>query len=304
MSWLALPTRFLAVQVYKPASLLWVEVIAKVPLAKIRIWAPSITGLLSLSQVTSGCGCPSATHSRLTGCPSTEVYSIRGTLSTGGTRKNKKKMETHHLLHSSTFWETEHVWWAAYSERKHRKQTRRSCRDTCFRNISISVCIYCMKLTHFHRKPHFLSDWKFILPCSTSLVLPTATPASFFARHWYIPASPSVTRENFRAPFESTDSLWPESNHMTQIFGVTSTVWATDSRQWMIMKLLLGKRNSTEILPVLMWSSPINNNKCHHLLLWEHPLFARWWTAWGNLEPHTAEQSHDATPLVPPLPSA
>lgn len=98
MSWLALPARFLAVQVYRPASLLWVDVIAKVPLAKIRICAPSITGLLSFSQATSGCGCPSATHSRLTGCPSTEVYSIRGTLSTGGTGRTNKKWK--HISYS------------------------------------------------------------------------------------------------------------------------------------------------------------------------------------------------------------
>lgn len=94
MSWLALPARFLAVHVYRPASLRWVEVTAKVPLAKIRIWAPSTNGLLSLCQVTSGWGCPSATHSRLTGWPSTAVYSTRGTLSTGGTRKNEVSKDT------------------------------------------------------------------------------------------------------------------------------------------------------------------------------------------------------------------
>lgn len=94
MSWLALPARFLAVHVYRPASLRWVEVTAKVPLAKMRIWAPSTTGLLSFCQVTSGWGCPSATHSRLTGWPSTAVYSTRGTLSTGGTGKDEVSKNT------------------------------------------------------------------------------------------------------------------------------------------------------------------------------------------------------------------
>lgn len=212
MSWLALPARFLAVQVYRPASLLWVDVIAKVPLAKIRICAPSITGLLSFSQATSGCGCPSATHSRLTGCPSTEVYSIRGTLSTGGTGKTNKKWK--HISYSIVpRFGTLSMYGGLRIQKGNMENRHAGAVMTRLLNISISVYIY-MKLTHF---PHFLSDWKFTLPCSTSLVLPTATPASFFARHWYIPASPSVTRENFRAPFDSTDSLWPESNHMTRV---------------------------------------------------------------------------------------
>lgn len=85
MSWLALPATFLAVHVYKPASLRRVEVITNVPLANRRIWAPSTTGCLSFCQETSGWGCPSATHSKLTGWPRTAVYSTRGTLNTGGT---------------------------------------------------------------------------------------------------------------------------------------------------------------------------------------------------------------------------
>lgn len=85
MSWLVLPATFLAVHVYTPASLRWIEVIAKVPLEKIRTWELSITGLLSLCQMISGCGCPSAAHSRLMGRPSTAVYSVCGALRTGGT---------------------------------------------------------------------------------------------------------------------------------------------------------------------------------------------------------------------------
>lgn len=88
--------------------------------------------------------------------------------------------------------------------------------------------------------------------------------------------------------------------HESDIRSYKHRIWATDSRQWMIMNLFQGERTRAEIL----WSSPIKNNNCHHLLLWELPLAARWWMAWGNLEPHRAEESHDATPLVLPLPSA
>lgn len=94
-------------------------------------------------------------------------------------------------------------------------------------------------------------------PCKISWVRPIAVPASFCAKHWYVPASPRVTRENFRAPLESTASLWPEKSHRATIHhlfireSTTNNAWGTH----ILLNVLIWQNVKTSLLMIIHISS-------------------------------------------------
>lgn len=107
--------------------------------------------------------------------------------------------------------------------------------------------------------------WVCALPCTLSLVLPSAVPAGFWATHMYVPESDTEALEICRLPLGSTVKLPP---------GMKQEVW-----WWCYNWLRLFPDKHTHTV-----------NRIYYLW-WVYwcPPSARWWSVWVSLWPGRAE---------------